>query len=203
MLGEGLFCVSASVRQTLETGFIILWILESGFDALRFEDRGDLPAAGIGDGVIALVSTEPVAVCLGTIVEQVNMAGRVPPCVSVISSTASKAASTASTCCVSILSNHACTSAGGSASPGFSHRLTLKTLTPAALASSCWLIPHRSLVSRNWALDNVKSSLPLQFGHGWSRFTVPRGRNRNGRCRVRPSCTRRTVRQLQKLLPAT
>ena len=37
----------ASVRQTLETGFIILWITEPRFDALRFKDRGYLPAAGM------------------------------------------------------------------------------------------------------------------------------------------------------------
>lgn len=43
---------------------------------------------------------------------------------------------------------------------GFSHRLTLKTLTPALLASICWLMPHRSLVSRNWALDKV-----ISFSH--------------------------------------
>lgn len=35
-----------SVRQTLETGFIILGIPEPRFDALRFKDRGYLPAAG-------------------------------------------------------------------------------------------------------------------------------------------------------------
>ena len=75
--GGGAFRVSAGVGELLESGFVILWILESGFDALRFEDRGDLPAAGIGDGVIALVSTEPVVVCLGTVIHQVHMAWRV------------------------------------------------------------------------------------------------------------------------------
>ena len=78
MPGEGLFRVSASVRQTLESDFVILWILESGFDALRPQDRGYFTCARVGDGVIALVSTEPVVVCLGTIIEQVHMAGRVP-----------------------------------------------------------------------------------------------------------------------------
>ena len=52
----------ASVRQTLETGFIILWITEPRFDALRFKDRGYLPAAGIDDGVITFVPSVTVVV---------------------------------------------------------------------------------------------------------------------------------------------
>ena len=54
----------ASVRQTLETGFIILGITEPRFDTLRFKDRGYLPAAGIDDGVIALVPSVTVSTLL-------------------------------------------------------------------------------------------------------------------------------------------
>ena len=67
----------ASVRQTLETGFIILGITEPRFDTLRFKDRGYLPAAGIDDRVIAFVPSVTVVVFLRTIVEQVNMVRRV------------------------------------------------------------------------------------------------------------------------------
>nr|DAH53513.1 MAG TPA: hypothetical protein [Caudoviricetes sp.] len=67
----------ASVRQTLETGFIILGIPEPRFDALRFKDRCYLPAAGIDDGVIALVPSVTVVVFLRTVIEQVHVAGRV------------------------------------------------------------------------------------------------------------------------------
>ena len=50
--------------------------------------------------------------------------------------------------------SHVCTSDGASASPGFSHRLTLKTLTLALLASICWLMPQRSLAALKSAFDS-------------------------------------------------
>ena len=77
MLGEGLFCVSARVRKSMETGFIIFRITEPRFDALRFKDRGDLPAAGIDYRVIALVPAIRVVMRLRTIIEQVNMVRRI------------------------------------------------------------------------------------------------------------------------------
>ena len=78
MLGEGLSCVSARIRKSLETGFIIFRITEPRFDTLRFEDRGYLPAAGVDDGIIALVPAITVVVILGAVIQQVHVAGRVP-----------------------------------------------------------------------------------------------------------------------------
>ena len=73
--GEGLSCVSARIRKSLETGFIVFRITEPRFDTLRFEDRGYLPTAGIDDRVIAFVTPVTVVVLLGAVIQQVHMDG--------------------------------------------------------------------------------------------------------------------------------